>query len=91
MIRRILVGLGVVVAQVARMLGIRREVTSQNLERAFPDLSANDIRKILGASYSNLGRVFAEMLYLRFASRKAIARQMHFKNPSKGGDPRHRG
>lgn len=81
MMRRILVGIGIGIAQGARLFGIRREVAAANLERAYPSSPPADRKRILSKSYTNLGRVFAEMFHLRWASGKQIARKIRFENP----------
>jgi KDO2-lipid IV(A) lauroyltransferase len=65
----------------AFLLGVRRRVTTENLQKAFPGHSSAEIGGIARASYKNLGRVFGEFLYLRFASRNAILDGMKLRNP----------
>lgn len=81
MTRRLLVGIGIFIAQCARVLGIRREVTASNLGRAYPNEPAAIRNRILSRSYTNLGRVFAEMFYVRWASKQQIVRRIRFDNP----------
>lgn len=81
MIRHLLVGLGIGLAQFGRILGFRREVTLENIRRAYPNESNDFHKRLLSGSYANLGRVFAEMLYLRFASPKKIRNGLIFTNP----------
>lgn len=81
MMRWVLVVLGVAFAQCARIFRIRCDVTLANLKRAFPDRSVSFHKNILSRSYSNLGRVFGEFLYLRFATLHGIKKQMNFRNP----------
>ena len=81
MVRHILTGLGIGLAQIGRMLGFRRDVTLSNLHRAFPDQLPAFYRKILSHSYTNLGRVFAEMLYLRYATPRQIRKGIQIRNP----------
>lgn len=81
MIRRFLVGIGIGLAQLGRILGFRREVTLENIRRAYPNESDTFHKRVLSGSYANLGRVFAEILYLRFASRRKIRKGIAFKNP----------
>jgi Kdo2-lipid IVA lauroyltransferase/acyltransferase len=76
MIRKFLVLLGQFLALAAYTLGIRKRVTHDNLKRAFPDFTYRRITSIAKASYKNLGSVFAEMVYLRFASQENIIRRV---------------
>lgn len=85
MIRHLLVGLGIGLAQLGRILGFRREVTLENIRRAYPNESATFHTRLLSGTYANLGRVFAEMLYLRFASPRKIREGIAFKNPERFG------
>jgi KDO2-lipid IV(A) lauroyltransferase len=79
--RRLLVAAGVVFASCAYVLGIRKQVTIANLRLAFATKSECDRRAIARKAYRNLGRVFAEMIYLRFASLRAISKQTTMQNP----------
>ena len=81
MIRRILVGIGIGLAQLGRILGFRREVTLENIRRAYPTESDTFHKRLLSGSYANLGRVFAEMVYLRFASERKLREDFVFTNP----------
>ncbi|MEP7234237.1 MAG: lysophospholipid acyltransferase family protein [Ignavibacteriota bacterium] len=73
---------GSVIARAAFIFHIRRRVTTENLESAFPALSENDRIKIAKKSYSNIGIVFAEMVYLRYAKSKYIAEHITIANPA---------
>src|SRR5665213_985636 len=73
-------GLGYVLGRFARVLGIRSRVTSDNLAAVFPELSPNNRRRIARGSYANLGMVFCEFLFLRFASKKRIQRGLEITN-----------
>jgi KDO2-lipid IV(A) lauroyltransferase len=73
--------IGIVVAEAAYFLGIRKKVTLDNLRKAYPELLRKDRQKIALKTYNNLGIVFAEMLYLRFADRKNIAKHIRAINP----------
>jgi KDO2-lipid IV(A) lauroyltransferase len=79
--RQLLDLIGASLATLAYWLGFRRNVTDTNLRLALPNLSKREANKIALGSYRNLGRVFAEMLYLRFASREAFKRNLHLSNP----------
>ena len=72
---------GVLVAKVAYFFGIRKKVTLDNLNNAYPTNSLNKQKEIAKRSYRNLGIVFAEMLYLRFADKKNIAKHISVSNP----------
>src|ERR1035437_4529141 len=62
--------------------GIRSQVTIDNLVRAYPEWTSSKCRKIAARSYSSLGKVFFEFLYLRFASKAAIKRGLEITNLS---------
>lgn len=72
--------LGSALAVAAFKLGIRKSVTLENLRHAFPQLSAKQIKQLAARSYSNLGRVFFEMLYLRAGSKELIGRSLAITN-----------
>lgn len=73
--------IGFIIAQTAFLLGIRKNVTLENLKRAYPELPLFQQRKIAKKAYTNLGIVFAEMAYLRFAGHKNIAKHISLSNP----------
>lgn len=81
MIRLALSVIGSLTAWIAYYLGIRKYVTFENLRRAYPELSENQQKLIAIKSYSNLGIVFAEMLYLRFAGKENIQKHITVSNP----------
>ncbi len=72
--------LGSVLGQLGFFAGVRRSVTIDNLTAAFPEKRASELRKIARRSYANLCIVFAEMLYLRYASRKAVYNGLYINN-----------
>ncbi|MDP4199021.1 MAG: lysophospholipid acyltransferase family protein [Bacteroidota bacterium] len=72
--------LGSLLGQLAYFLGLRRDVTLDNLHRAFPTMQSSKLRSIARRSFSNLGIVFAEMLYLRFARAKALRSGLTISN-----------
>jgi Kdo2-lipid IVA lauroyltransferase/acyltransferase len=55
-------------------------VTMDNLRHAFRSLSESELQQLASNSYGNLGAVFFEMLYLRFASREAIESRLRITN-----------
>jgi KDO2-lipid IV(A) lauroyltransferase len=73
---------GIFVAKIAFFLGIRKKVTLENLKNAYPELSIDKQKEIAINAYRNLGIVFAEMLYLRFANKKNIAKHIAISNPA---------
>jgi KDO2-lipid IV(A) lauroyltransferase len=81
-VRRILIAFGKYVAFIGFALGIRKKVTLDNLARAYPDISESQRKAIAKKSYANLGVVFTEMLYLRFAKRKNITKHIAISNPN---------
>lgn len=80
MTERILAAIGSTLARAANKLGIRSSVTKDNLRHAFPSLKPEEIDRLTSRSFANLGTVFFEMLYLRFASRRAIERRLTITN-----------
>ena len=68
----VLRAVGAMLGRIAFWIGIRRTVTTQNLDRAFPDYSEHRRRSIAARSYSNLGRVFFEFLFLRYARNEKV-------------------
>lgn len=72
--------IGLTLAEVAYYLGVRREVTLDNLQRAYPDKSRAFVRRVARRSYGNLGIVFAEFLYLRYASRRSVETGLVIEN-----------
>ncbi len=79
--RSLLVLVGIIIARLSYVIGVRKTITIENLKRAFPHYSDHEIGVIAKKSYDNLGRVFAEMIYLRFGSLKAISEQTEMTNP----------
>ena len=72
--------IGLTLAELAYYLGVRRKVTKDNLAKAYPDQPSRFIKRTARRSYGNLGIVFAEMLYLRFASRRAVTGGLRVHN-----------
>jgi KDO2-lipid IV(A) lauroyltransferase len=81
MIRAFLASFGSCIALGAYYLGIRKDVTLNNIGRAFPNEELSYHKSIAKASFLHLGRVFGEMLYLRFASYKNILKRVEIENP----------
>ena len=71
---------GSVLSCAAYYLGIRREVTIVNLRHAYPDLDERQRRRIARRSFSNLGQVFFEFLFLRYASPARIRNGLKIDN-----------
>jgi KDO2-lipid IV(A) lauroyltransferase len=80
-VRKLLNAIGIFIALIAYHFGIRKKITFENISYAFPQLSQLEKKKIAIDCYKNLGIVFSEMLYLRYASRKSIALHIHISNP----------
>ena len=72
--------IGSALGQVAFLMGVRRDVTLDNLHHAFPTKESHELRAIARRSYANLCIVFAEMLYLRYASRTAVLNGLYINN-----------
>lgn len=81
MVRAFLAAFGSCIALVAYYCGIRKAVTLDNIGRAFPNEKLSYRKSIARASFLHLGRVFGEMFYLRFASRKNILEKVEIENP----------
>jgi KDO2-lipid IV(A) lauroyltransferase len=71
---------GGALGRLAFYAGIRSRVTLENLARAFPEWAPAKRRRIAVQSYSSLGKVFFEFLFLRYASRSAIERGLEITN-----------
>ncbi len=65
---------------VAYYLGVRSEVTRRNIARALPEFSKSAQRNLVLRTYANIGQVFLEFIYLRFAPRHLIERGVVFEN-----------
>lgn len=81
MIGAFLAIVGSSIAFIAYYLGIRRNVTHDNIIRAFPNEKVSYQQAIARSSYLQLGRVFGEMFYLRYASKKQILAKVEIENP----------
>jgi KDO2-lipid IV(A) lauroyltransferase len=62
---RVFLWLGALVGRLAYVLGFRRRVALENLQRAFPTQSRWTLRRIARASYEQLGRSLAEIALVR--------------------------
>ena len=78
--QKVLAALGSLLGKAAFRVGIRKSVTMDNLRHAFRSLSESELQRLGAGSYGNLGAVFFEMIYLRFASREAIERRLRITN-----------
>ncbi|MFI5202405.1 MAG: lysophospholipid acyltransferase family protein [Candidatus Kapaibacterium sp.] len=76
----VLRGIGGALGRAAFLLGIRADVTMDNLARAYPGLRPKIRRRIASRSYSSLGKVFFEFLFLRVAGKKRIERGLEITN-----------
>ena len=76
----VLRGIGGALGRLAWVLGIRAHITRGNLARAFAELPSNKRRSLASKSYANLGIVFFEFIYLRFASKDAIRNGLEITN-----------
>src|SRR4051812_15236577 len=72
--------IGLTLGELAYVLGVRREITITNIAHAFPEWSSKQVRRIARRSFGNLGIVFAEMLYLRFASQSNVKAGLVIEN-----------
>ncbi|MEI8135382.1 MAG: lysophospholipid acyltransferase family protein [bacterium] len=79
--RRTLNAIGSLFASILFYFGIRRSVTFDNLQNAYPTSSKSALNALALNAYKNLGIVFAEMLYLRFARLTKIKRGISVSNP----------
>jgi Kdo2-lipid IVA lauroyltransferase/acyltransferase len=76
----VLAALGSLLAKAAFKFGIRKSVTMDNLRHAYRSLPEAELNQLAAKSYGNLGAVFFEMLYLRYASREAIESRLRITN-----------
>jgi KDO2-lipid IV(A) lauroyltransferase len=79
--RHILVWVGLVVGWCSYVIGIRKKLTLKNLAIALPSLPERERKIIARQSYANLCRVFAEILYLRYARLSKIKAKTRIVNP----------
>lgn len=89
--RQILSLLFIIFGRVALACGIRKQVTWDNLTKAFPDASEKELRSLLHRTYDNLSIVFSEFIYLRFAPRATIIKGITFRNSEMFDDARKNG
>ncbi|HYM21159.1 MAG TPA: lysophospholipid acyltransferase family protein [Candidatus Kapabacteria bacterium] len=79
--RQILIWVGSALAVCFYIVGARKRVTLENIARAFPEMTELERNRLARSAYKSLGCVFAEMVYLRFASLKAINTNTIIANP----------
>ena len=65
-------GVGSALGIIAYYLGIRREITLLNIAHAFPGMTKHQQRATVRRSYSNLGKVFFEFIYLRYGRKEKV-------------------
>ena len=76
----VLRGVGGALGMLAFLFGIRSRVTLENLARAVPEKSTANRWRIAARSYSNIGTVFFEFLFLRFAPKPVIQKGLEISN-----------
>ncbi len=75
-------GLGAALGSfVFRCTPIRKRVTLDNLQHAFPEMSDGQRRTIAEGAYRNYGRSIFEMFWSWSATEDAIRSKLHFVNP----------
>lgn len=89
--RRAAGALGALVGQLAYALGIRRRVTQENLQMAFPSLPPRAIRQVARATYRHFGRVAVGFAWLPRLSSRALDRWIYVKNRQVFDDALRRG
>src|SRR5436309_141350 len=72
--------IGLTLAELAYVLGVRRAVTVENIAKAYPDQPSRAVGRIARKSFGNLGIVFAEFVYLRYARRRSVKRGLTIEN-----------
>jgi Kdo2-lipid IVA lauroyltransferase/acyltransferase len=72
--------IGSILGIAAGVVGIRKSVTLDNLRHAFPDFSEKQIGQLARRSFANLGIVFIEFIFLRFAPKTAVHTGLHINN-----------
>jgi len=60
----------------------RRDITLDNLRKAFPDKNDEWVHNVCIRSYENLGIVFAEIFWLHYASKEQISKMVRFSSKS---------
>ncbi|HEY3875356.1 MAG TPA: lysophospholipid acyltransferase family protein [Candidatus Kapabacteria bacterium] len=71
---------GALLGVLAYHAGVRKRVTLENLEHAFPEWPPKVVRAFARKCYASLGVVFCELLYLRFAPKRSIERGLEIVN-----------
>ncbi len=66
---------------VFRLLGYRRKVVFDNLQKSFPNYNAIKIKQIGRKYYRHLSVMMVENIYLRFTSKKQFEKRLFVKNP----------
>lgn len=62
------------------IIPIRKNVTLQNLRKAFPEYSENKIREIAFGSYKSFCITLVEILYIPFMNEEQIKKAVNFEN-----------
>ena len=68
-------------AFVFEVLGYRRKVTLENLSRAFPEKSAEEIHKIAHGAFQNVGIALLELLWFPRMTADRLRGIVHFDHP----------
>jgi len=63
------------------LTGVRKSVTFDNLEKAFPELGRKEIRNIARGAYVNYGIAVVEMMWSAGQSLEVLSGTVHFANP----------
>ncbi len=63
-----------------RVIGLRREVTLQNLRTAFPEMPGDELQRLALRVYRNFGRMLAEFVRVPRLSPQFLAEHVEFEN-----------
>ncbi|HWF43993.1 MAG TPA: lysophospholipid acyltransferase family protein [Candidatus Kapabacteria bacterium] len=72
--------IGAILGIAAWVVGIRKSVTLDNLRHAFPDYSERQVGQLARKSFANLGVVFFEFVFLRFAPKHKVHNGLEINN-----------
>lgn len=63
-----------------RVIGYRKGVVTDNIQRSFPEKSDQEVRKIVRRFYRNLGDIIVESLKILGLSEKQLQKRVSYKN-----------
>lgn len=78
--RRFLSAVGAFGGELAFRLGVRRAITENNIQHAYPAETGPFVQRVAKNSFRNLGITFLEMLYLRYGNAARIKSSLTITN-----------